>query len=394
MRILWYSDGMHINSGFGKVTRYVCRFLAQQGFDIMCFNRQLFGGNIVIMGVPNVGTMGTGSEEYLIPQYFEVFERDTLITLMDIWYMKWIRKVIKYPKVKRWIPYVPVHCELKHELRPEVEPLYHCYKAIAMSKFGYEQLKKVLPPEDVVYIPHGVDTNIYKPLPEEKRKEVRKILGISDDDFVFGFCGVNLGDRKGIPELIKAFSIFLENNPDAKKDCKLLLWTNITYREGSTFDILLLLDIYKVRDYTKVPRFQPPQLFYDELFMRDFYNAIDVYVTNSRAEGFGLPLLEAQACGKPCIAPNNTAQRELVEGHGWLVKEVTKLVLLTSPTHGEFSIPDVYDMVDKMVEAYNKDSLREHYAKKSLEFARQYDWNIILHKYWLPFMRKVEEETS
>jgi glycosyltransferase involved in cell wall biosynthesis len=50
----------------------------------------------------------------------------------------------------------------------------------------------------------------------------------------------------------------------------------------------------------------------------DLYRASDVLLATSRGEGFGVPILEAQACGVPAIGTNWTATPELL-GAGWLV---------------------------------------------------------------------------
>lgn len=49
------------------------------------------------------------------------------------------------------------------------------------------------------------------------------------------------------------------------------------------------------------------------------YNAAVVFVFPSLGEGFGLPPLEAMACGTPVIAANNSAMPEILDGAGWLV---------------------------------------------------------------------------
>ena len=53
--------------------------------------------------------------------------------------------------------------------------------------------------------------------------------------------------------------------------------------------------------------------------MRDLYNSFDVLLNPSFGEGFGLPIMEAQACGTPVIATATSAMTELVQETGWLV---------------------------------------------------------------------------
>jgi len=55
-------------------------------------------------------------------------------------------------------------------------------------------------------------------------------------------------------------------------------------------------------------------------FMRNLMNICDIYIACSRTEGFGLPLVEAQMCGKPVITMKATSTQEVViDGVGGLV---------------------------------------------------------------------------
>jgi glycosyltransferase involved in cell wall biosynthesis len=50
------------------------------------------------------------------------------------------------------------------------------------------------------------------------------------------------------------------------------------------------------------------------------YNIASVYVSTSKYEGFGMPQLEAMACGCPVVSPHNSAMIEVVDGAGETVK--------------------------------------------------------------------------
>ena len=51
------------------------------------------------------------------------------------------------------------------------------------------------------------------------------------------------------------------------------------------------------------------------------YNAMDVFLLPSKGEGFGIPIMEAQACGTPVITTKCTAQKELMAG-GWFIENL------------------------------------------------------------------------
>ncbi len=59
--------------------------------------------------------------------------------------------------------------------------------------------------------------------------------------------------------------------------------------------------------------------YIDDAMLRAMYCACDVFVAPSKAEGFGLPILEAQACGCPVVASKCTSYPEVVGQGGQLI---------------------------------------------------------------------------
>jgi glycosyltransferase involved in cell wall biosynthesis len=56
--------------------------------------------------------------------------------------------------------------------------------------------------------------------------------------------------------------------------------------------------------------------FVDDDFLPALYNAADLFVFPSFYEGFGLPVVEAMACGRPIVCSSATALPEVVDGAG------------------------------------------------------------------------------
>jgi glycosyltransferase involved in cell wall biosynthesis len=106
-----------------------------------------------------------------------------------------------------------------------------------------------------------------------------------------------------------------------------------------------------------------------------------------------MTFLEVQACGVPCIAHDFSSLTELVKGHGWLAKSVaTDLNMELTPILADTRIPDVYDIAEKIKEAYFREDLRKKYGKESRQFAIQYNWDDLVKYKWLPLLEKVENE--
>lgn len=59
----------------------------------------------------------------------------------------------------------------------------------------------------------------------------------------------------------------------------------------------------------------------DDAALADWYRGADALVVTSRSEGFGLPIIEAMACGTPVVAFDNTALPEVVGNGGLLVRD-------------------------------------------------------------------------
>jgi glycosyltransferase involved in cell wall biosynthesis len=89
----------------------------------------------------------------------------------------------------------------------------------------------------------------------------------------------------------------------------------------------------------------------------DAYRRADLFLSPSRYEGFGLPALEAMACGAPVVAFGNSAIPEVVGDGGLLVPD-----------------GDVPAMVDAVRSLLDDRSRREDVRWRGLERARQFSW--------------------
>jgi glycosyltransferase involved in cell wall biosynthesis len=97
--------------------------------------------------------------------------------------------------------------------------------------------------------------------------------------------------------------------------------------------------------------------FVDDEFLPTIYNAADVFVFPSHYEGFGLPAIEAMACGRPVVCSDAAALPEVVDGAA---------ILFPPESVGEQmrAIRDV--LLDQ--------ELSRRLEKKSLQRAKYFDW--------------------
>ena len=158
--------------------------------------------------------------------------------------------------------------------------------------------KSVYPFDTARVLEHGVDKDVFHPLPKEKVQEIRKKLDLPMDAIVFLNANRN-SRRKRIDLTISAFVQFCKRNP--KKTAYLLL---ITGAEGY-YDIgtVLYNEIAKHKhDCSKnVLSINTSKILLTDNIINEFYNVADYGINTSTGEGYGLTALEHASVGKPQV---------------------------------------------------------------------------------------------
>jgi len=156
--------------------------------------------------------------------------------------------------------------------------------------------------------------------------------------------------------------------------------------ERGGMDLLRLARLFDIEDACYFTQQYKYHLGLSSEEMAWLYNCFDVLLLPSRAEGFGLPLIEAQACGVPAISTDFSAMPELTAS-GWLVRPATTLI---NWLYSFQVLPDIPDIAAKLELAYAMDRAQER--KKALTLAAQYDYDQVVREYWAPFLRETERE--
>jgi glycosyltransferase involved in cell wall biosynthesis len=139
-----------------------------------------------------------------------------------------------------------------------------------------------------------------------------------------------------------------------------------------------------------------PQFAYrqglDQAVLAKCYTASDVLLQPSRGEGFGLPVLEAQACSTPgVIVTNWTAMPELV-GVGWKVGGQPEWDELQT---GWWMTPNVEEIVDALEQSYalKGDTEKAKAASEAaVAFASNYSTEKVYAENWRPILKQIESE--
>lgn len=143
-------------------------------------------------------------------------------------------------------------------------------------------------------IPLGLDTR-YKPASEVEKQQVREVLSLPEKYCLF--VG-NIEPKKNLPTLVQAFFAAKMNK---RLPHKLVLaggqgWKNKTLHQ--TITQLGMQDQVIFTGYVPVD------------FMPALYSAAEMFLFPSLIEGFGIPPLEAMACGTPVVVSNDPALAE------------------------------------------------------------------------------------
>ena len=176
-----------------------------------------------------------------------------------------------------------------------LKKLYHLVRRadiiISPSLATKVELSDIFPPEKIFVIPEGC-SEAFKPMPETAVKSFRQGLGTGR--YIL-FVGV-FQRRKNIERLLDAFRIIKKESPGLK-----LVMVTSYFGYGSR-EVMQKISEMKDDILLKVGVEQ------EELI--SLYNGAEVFLFPSLAEGFGLPVLEAMACGTPVVTSRLSAMPE------------------------------------------------------------------------------------
>jgi hypothetical protein len=305
-----------------------------------------------------------------------------LFTLYDVWPLKgtaWDEH-----RVVSWVPidHLPAPPEVVAFLaKPNVLP-------VAMSKFGLDQINRAS--LDARYIPHAIDTQrVYKPTPTidvgKGPQSGRAIMGVPDDAYVVMMNAANKGTvptRKAFAEQLLAFALFSQRHSDA------VLYLH-TERFGAMGGIPLdpLLKAVGL-DTSRV--FFVNQYAYrvgipDEVIAA-LYTSADVLMSASLGEGFGLAVIEAQACELRCIVNGFSAQQELVTDDSFIVEGQP----WWDPAQAAWlHTPSVPSLVAALENAYQKGHERASGARTWVEHT--FDADKVYEASWRPLLAELAQ---
>lgn len=313
------------------------------------------------------------------------FGANLFCSLIDIWVLHQAAEKVKPALFIPWLP-------IDHD--PIPQPFFDALKGahlpLTYSKWGHKMLADAGVPNE--YIAHGIETSIYRV--NENREEVRKFkkwLTKSDDTHLSVIVAANKGfpDRKWFQGQLECWRDFARDKPNAK----LYIHSLATPVHGGV-NFETLVEMLGLDGRVIFPQPYLYRLGYPPEHLALVYNAADVLLSVSMSEGFGIPIIEAQACGTPVIVTNFSAMPELLRW-GHLVD------VLDNPMTGMHSYqawPSKRSMLDKLERLYDSWLLcgGDWPMSKRIETQNaihaEFDWNKIVENQWAPLMARLADE--
>jgi glycosyltransferase involved in cell wall biosynthesis len=309
---------------------------------------------------------------------------DILMTNFDIW-------VCEPPMLKGipWVAWLPIDSGSISTIIKSKLP--HPFALIAESKFG----QKILEAEGYksYYVPCAIDAKVYTPMDrtaamEEVNKHIQ--FHLPEDKFIVSLTAMNKGNpsRKAFTQQLQAFKAFHDKHPDT------VLYMHTIKSEGGEQQGVNLPEYCRHigLEVNKDVLFPDPLMMingYPDVFLNCVYNASDVFLSVTMGEGFGIPIVEAQAAGCPVIVGDWTAMPELCFS-GWKVRKDEAQEFWTTLCAVQYS-PNWQAIADRLEKAYAMRG-NQDYRERARKGALKYDIDTVMEKYWKPTLEDINQK--
>lgn len=248
-------------------------------------------------------------------------------------------------------------------IHPRAYDIFKLCKKVYVPNRSYKLIK------NGVFLPHGVDTNIFHPENHNHNE---------NNTFTFLWIGRD-EPRKAMGRAIMALEKIYR-----KTDCKMIIhsdWRADMAKRTARYlrykrDLPVIMTQMEGGSHAK---------------LREIYNNADVFLCTSKAGGFEMGITEAMACGLPTIVTDWTFMQEIVDSYmdGYLIPTSSvcedwvdlgdgkRWGIPLGRKWGNISINALRDAMRFMVN--NRDTVNKM-GQKALEKTKKYNWNEIAGK--------------
>ena len=398
IKILTLSDHPLSPSGVGTQTKYFCESLLKTGRY-----------SIISLG-------GAIKHQDYTPKLVDPYGEDWKIIPVDGYgTQEMIRSIIKTERVDLlWFMTDPRFWgwlwEIENEIRPLCPMVYHHVwdnfpapyfnrdfylsndHIVTISKVTHEIVKTVAPEVPATYLPHSVNSDIFRPLSDLQIKEIReRSLQEEDRSKVIFFWNNRNARRKQSGTLAWWFKEWLDKE-NLHDKASLIMHTEPKDPHGQDLEHIIDHLGLKDRQIMLSTKKLPAQN------LAELYNMVDCTINISDAEGFGLATLESLSCGTPIIATmTGGLQEQVTDGD---VEFGVGLIPRAKSVIGSQQVPYIYE--DRIDKAQFHSALSKIYKMGKEERRRigtlgrehvEENYNFVqLQEKWVEIIDKVIEE--
>lgn len=381
MKILWHSVPPMIPTGYGTQTKLMLRALKEQGHELaVSCTTSVAASTLVWEGIrlfPDSGHISKYGMD-MVKTHAERWGADVVISWLDAFSIP--------PAVAsklKWAAWVPVDSE--PIMAKNIESLQSTKWQIAPTHWGVQMLKDA-GFADAMYMPCAHDPNCFYPMTDINRskEELGRVINRNlKGKFLVNVISANAGGRKNFQAIFQAWKVFQARHADAN----LYLHTDVTGYFNGGNDLIEMAKTYGINNdgvfFVTQWEYNTGQLSEDYLNL--VYNASDVHLNCCYGEGFGLPIMDAQAAGCPTIVPDFAAATEV----GLCYKIKKGQMYSTVPGALQFMVdPDA--VVEQLELAYSERNSFDRFALSD----RTEPWQIdnVVDQHLLPIIEKLEAE--
>lgn len=243
-------------------------------------------------------------------------------------------------------------------------------------------------------LPVGCNTDTFIPFQKNDPKilAVREALGVSPEQVMILTVGGDAAS-KGAQEMMQALAIIDTKAPDWKYVCK--VWPQPRTKIQNLADMQLAFDLGIEKNVTYATN------TISRNFIPYLIGACDIYAAPSRLESFGMPQVEAGACGKPVVGIKAMGMLDtLIQGETALLAKVARKIAVNGVLLGEesgfedqhkvvFNVPrtvdyraNVQDIAKYLLELMNDAELRYKMGKAGRKrVVENFDYRVVAKRF-------------